>query len=497
MSAGEARATSLGFLAKHSAIYAAGSMLSRVASFLMLPLYTAYLTPFDYGVLDLIETTVGMFSLVASLGVAQALGRFYFDDEDQRRRNAVVSTTFIMATIAGVLVFLVSLPLYEPLTRLLFKEPVDPRAFLLAFVTIAIGLVIDLGMVYLRVVNRSILFVVASMANLVIGVGLNAYLIVVEKLGIFAILIGNLATKLVVGLPLLVWIVSRVGLKFDRPVARSMYRFGLPLMPSELASVAISYSDRYFINGFLSTEAAGIWGMAQKLGTALHQLITSPFLMAFVSQRFDMGRSPNATWLLTSSFRYHMVVLIVPSAVLALFAPEILALMTAPEFQKAGWIIPFAALSMIILATKYHFEYGILREKATHYHMFINTGSAALHVVLNATLIAWLGLPGAIIALLAAYLAKSVSYLTVSQKFFPIPYPIGQCTALLAASAVVVTIGLTFAGPGWTWMGLAEKSVLLVALAVLPFITKALSRGDLARVQDLLRRVTGRPVERA
>lgn len=492
---GERKPNALMKLAKHSGVYAAGNMLSRIASFLMLPLYTAYLTPFDYGVLDLIETTSGMIALVAGFGMAAALGRFYFDYDTAQERNAVVSTTFMLAGVSALVVALVAIPLSGPLSHVLFSAPVDSLAFRLGFWTVALGLVTDLALIYLRTVNRSIIFVVASFASLVIGVGLNIYLIVVQKMGIYGILVSNIVTKALVGLPIVVWIMWTVGMRFDRKVAKGMYRYGLPLMPSEIASVAISYSDRYFINGFLSTAEAGIYGMAQKLGTALHYLITSPFLMAFVTQRFEIGRASNAPQVLASAFRYHMAVLIVPSAALALLAPEILDVMTAPEFHGAAGIMPFAALSMVLLATKYHFEYGILREKATHWHMYINTGSAILHMLLNLVLIRTIGLWGAIVAVLAAYTAKSVSYYAVSQRFFVIPYPVRQCLALLLAVAAVVFVGLEFAPAGW--LGLAFKALLLLALLAAPFVTRVLSRADLVQAQALVQRVLGRGATRA
>lgn len=482
-------------LMKHSGVYAAGNMLSRIASFLMLPLYTSYLTPFDYGVLDLIETTAGMIALVAGFGMAAALGRFYFDYETEKERNSVVSTAFMLAALSAVAVALSVIPLAGPLTHLLFSKPVSSRAFMLGFWTVALGLLTDLALIYLRVVNRSVVFVAASLASLVIGVGLNIYLLVVEKMGIFGILVSNLVTKAVVGLPILAWILWKVGTRFDTKIAKGMYRYGLPLMPSEIASVAISYSDRYFINGFLSTADAGIYGMAQKLGTALHLLITSPFLMAFVTQRFEIGRSSNAAQVLASAFRYHMAVLIVPSAALALLAPEILALMTAPEFHSASAIMPFAALSMVLLATKYHFEYGILREKATHWHMYINTGSALLHMLLNLTLIAWLGVWGAVVAVIVAYLAKSVSYYTVSQRFFMIPYPLRQCVSLLGLASLIVAAGLWLAPGGW--LGLSMKAVLLLLLLATPFVTGALSREDLLRARTMVQRMLSPPAARA
>jgi O-antigen/teichoic acid export membrane protein len=181
--------------------------------------------------------------------------------------------------------------------------------------------------------------------------------------------------------------------------------------------------------------------------------------------------------MLAVAFKYHMIVLVVLSAIMGLFAFEILALMTAPQYHAAAPLLPLAALAMIVLATKYHFEYGILRQRMTKYHMYINTSSAALHVLLNAVLIQWIGLWGAMAALLVAYSAKSVSYLLISQRLFFIPYPLGQFGALLALSSAVVfasdlTIPVTVAG-------FFIKCLLALLLPTIPFMLGMLKRSDI------------------
>lgn len=472
-------------LAKHSSVYAIGTLLSRAVSFLLLPFYTTFLTPFDYGVLDLLDTTSGMIGLVAGFGMAAAISRFYFDFEDDRGRASAVSTALLLAAASAILVMMVAVPLSGPLTHALFGPKVSPTAMILAFSNIAVGLVMNVSNIYLRLLNRSAMFVTLSLANLVIGVSLNVWFVGGLHLGVQGVLYSNLITTCVCGAPLIVWTLRQVGLRFDRVLAGKMYRYGLPLMPAEIASVAIGYSDRYFINGFLSTADAGIYGMAQKLGTALHYLITSPFLSAFITQRFAIGSSADARQTLANIFKYHMVVLVVPSALLALFSAEILALMTAPEFHAAEHYIPLAALAMIVLATKYHFEFGILREKRTTFHMYINTSSAVLHIICNALLIPWIGLWGASIAGVLAYAAKSIGYLSVSQRLFRVPYPLGQFGLMLLIASVVVVFADLALPLGW--MGFLVKCVLAVALAGLPILVGLLTREDLFQWLTLAR----------
>ena len=86
------------FLLTHSSIYGLGTVTSRLVAFLLLPLYTRYLTPKDYGILELIDITTGTIALVVSLGIIRSMSRFYYDEKDLNNRNIVVSTSYVVCT---------------------------------------------------------------------------------------------------------------------------------------------------------------------------------------------------------------------------------------------------------------------------------------------------------------------------------------------------------------------------------------------------------------
>src|SRR5215216_116039 len=107
-------------LLHHSAIYGLGSIVARVIGVLLLPLYTRYLTPADYG---LIETLVALSAVLTAL-VAQAMKsaffRFYFDSVEPERRLLVVRTAFWYVLAASTAVLIAGVALADPISWLLF-----------------------------------------------------------------------------------------------------------------------------------------------------------------------------------------------------------------------------------------------------------------------------------------------------------------------------------------------------------------------------------------
>lgn len=484
------RFSEIRFLAKHSVVYGIGNMLSRIVAFLMLPLYTSQLTPFDYGVLEIIDTTMNMIGLVAGLGVGGAMARFYFDFADQAERNRVVSTTYILATVTGLCIIGIASLGSGFFAEGLFDDRDFAKHFNVAFASLLIGVIVDLGQVYLRIHQRSIVYVGISLTNLVLSVSLNVYFILVAKLGVYGILLASLITKIIIALPLTIAIFRKVGLAFERRLARDMYRYSLPLIPSELASTAIGYSDRYFINHLLSTAEAGIYGLAQKLGTVVHALVTSPFLLTYLPRRFEIAKQSNAALTLARVFDYHMLVLAIVTVGLSVYAPEILRVMTAPAYYAAGQYIPLIAFSMIVLAMKYHFQFGILYSKQTKYMAHVNIISAIAHVLLNAALIPLLGLWGALTASILAYACNTFLSLKKAQPLYAIAYDFSKLGKLLALVALAIAIGMTIELD--LLAGLLAKIVLVLGFCGALVVSGVISKEELAPVRryciDLLPR---------
>lgn len=458
----------LRFLAKHSVIYGVGTILSRLVAFLMLPIYTRQLTPFDYGVLEIIDTTTGMIGLVAGLGIAGAMSRFYFDFEAPADRRKVVSTTYWLVALTAGAIIAAILPFTSLLADGLFDNPSFSNYFSVALFGLGLGLVIDLGQVYLRIQQKSHAYVLISLANLILSVALNIYFVVYEKMGVMGVLMATLVSRSIIAVPLTVAMLRKVGLRLDWVLARAMYRYSLPLIPSDLASTAISYSDRYFINHYLTTADAGIYGLAQKLGTVLHMLVTSPFLLTYLPRRFEIAKQENAPQIFAATFLYHILVLTALSTVLALFARELLVIMTVPAYYPAANLMPVIAGSMIVLGMKYHFQFGLLYAKQTKRMMYANVASAVAHITLNFILIPWLGLWGALLASVIAYSLNTYLSLVMAREFYAIPYDFRRVTLLMLASAAIVCAGVI---PSWPlWTGIAVKIGLIGLLAV--FILK-------------------------
>ena len=68
-------------LAKSSLIYGLGNYGVKLVGFLLIPVYTRYLAPADYGVMAMVSSFGQALFIFLNLGQSTALFRFYYDDD--------------------------------------------------------------------------------------------------------------------------------------------------------------------------------------------------------------------------------------------------------------------------------------------------------------------------------------------------------------------------------------------------------------------------------
>ena len=85
-----------------TSLYFVAMMLARVASILLLPVSTRFLSPADYGAMDLIDQVNTVLALLVGGGFTSAFSFFYYHKEFEGRRPEVVGTALPGAFILGL-----------------------------------------------------------------------------------------------------------------------------------------------------------------------------------------------------------------------------------------------------------------------------------------------------------------------------------------------------------------------------------------------------------
>jgi O-antigen/teichoic acid export membrane protein len=428
-------------LAKHSAIYGLGGLVSRILAVLLLPLYTSYLSPTDYG---RVETLVALTAILVTLlraGISNAFFRFYFDSSEYAERIRVLRTAFwftIATSTLGRARGWSFAPWVADLLNLGDNQDGLVRA---AFVGLWAQMNYEQLTALFRVEERSVAFVAASLANVVLTIATTVALVVALDQGALGVIVGNFAGTLAVYLALLGYRREQLGLQFDRELLRRMNRFGLPLVPSGLALWALNFSDRFFLAHIAGQDDVGRYSLGVRIASAM-VLLLAAFRTAWPAFAYSIEDDREARKTYAFVLTYLLFVACWLSLALGVLAPWIVRVLARDDAFWAGAdVVAPLAFAGALWGAYTVVSIGIGRLKRTQFNWVITGSAAALDVVLNLLLIPPYGIRGAAAAALAAFALMFVAMAVYAQRLYPVPYQWRRVATVLGTAAALTVAG--------------------------------------------------------
>jgi O-antigen/teichoic acid export membrane protein len=445
-------------LATTGAAYTAASIVSKLIAVALLPLYTRYLTPGDYGVAEAMFAAVVSASIVVRLGVIEALLRFYYEDGEDPAR--VVSTSFAALFWVATVAALIALPFAGPISDALLSESAPDLA------RISIGGLWVLTMseyllTLFRLEERAKAFFVTTILSVLGAIGLTVILVVGLEEGARGLLIGSYASGAVVVLALIFVHRSRLSLRFDRLLLRRLLRFGLPTMPAELSLYGLNFVDRIIIIHVAGAPQAGLYSLGVKFAQGVNVLVRG-FQLAWPPLAYSIRDDDEARRVYATVVTLFVAGCAFVVTGLWLLSRWLVRALAAPEFFGSYEVIGLLATAATLYALYMVLVVILGRTGRTEFN-FPATGAAlGANIVLNLVLVPPLGIVGAGIALVASYIVVLALMYVFTQRLFPVPYEWGRLLRVLTVSTALVGLGELLL-PTEGFAGLALRAVFALA----------------------------------
>jgi len=449
-------------LGKHTIIYGAGILLGRIVSFIMLPIYTRYLTPADYGVLELLTITTDVISIIIGIGLTSTVMRFYSKYDNQEEKNKVVSTALIVMSVPSLIANLVCVLLSGKFSVLVFGSVDYTFYFQLSFVLLFLQSGIDIPFALIRLKENSLLFILTNVSKLIIQLSLNIYFVMILKLGVAGILYSSLIAYLLISSFLIFYTVRSVGFAFSFQRSFEMLRFSYPLIFWSLGSFILTFSDRYFLNIYSDLTTVGIYSLAYKFGFLLVALVVSPFSLIWEPKRFEIAKQPDGFLIYKKVFMYLNIVLLMTSLMISVFVKDILTFMSDPAYWEAYRLVPIILIAYIFQTWTSFCNIGLyLREKTSLFGL--SAGISVIIVTLaNVLLIPRFGAYGAAWATLIAFGIRLIVVLWFAQKQLYIDFGWGRNLQLMAVFVFMVVVRFIWLTPNTIYSILLSSGFTMI-----------------------------------
>lgn len=462
--------TSVRALGRDTLVYGLGVVLSRVVSVLMLPIYTQFLTPADYGTLQLLQMTTDVAFVLFAAGTTAGVLRFWFKAADERERSEVMSSAMaLVAMLSAAAAGAVALA--SPLiARWALGGGGSAGLVQLSAASFLLESMFAVPLLYAQAKQRSALFVGANAVKLLLQLLLNVLFLVVLRQGVAGVLLGTLIANLLVGGWLAHAMLRETGFRISREKVRELRRFGLPYQLVWAGTFVLTFGDRYFLQASHGATVVGLYGLAYQFGFLVGSLGYAPVLRAWNPQRFQLATEPrdvrDAKY--NEGFLWLNLVVITLGVGLSIFSTPVITVMADAAFHPAAVFIPVIVAAYVMQAWTDVAQLGIDVSEQTRYATIATWISMAVIVVLYALLIPRWGAMGAAVATLIAFILRFFLFYRFAQRLWPVSYdwaPTLRLTALgviavvtelfvrphgpLAQSGVATLIALAYAGAVW------------------------------------------------
>ena len=466
-----------------------GDAATSVISLLLLPIFTHYLSPFDYGVIGLLLVVEAVTKVVFRWGVDTAFMRLYYDCRTQEARQQLASTIFFfLLAVNGTLVMIAIAG-----SSWLGRWTIGPAAPAI-LVPLTITNMFMAGFYFipyqvLRISERSTQYITLTFTRSAATIVARLLLVIWAGMGVLGIVLSDLMVTGLFTVVMLRWFAPLIRPVFSMALLRKALGFGLPRVPHSVAQQVMSGADRYFLNAYASTAEVGIYGMGSAFGLALRYFVSS-FELAWTPFFLSVMHEPDARQIYRVISTYVVAVLVLLVAGLAALAPDVVALFTTKAFHDGARVTPWIALAVMFQGLYIVGSIGLVITKRTTRYPIAPGIACGVSLLANWLLVPRYGMMGAAYASVLAYATLAGVTSMFSWREYPIPYEWMRLIRIALAGVLSLLVTQEIGLGAWpAAVRLLVRGVMVVAIyGVTLYATRFFHPGELKFVRDVRRR---------
>jgi O-antigen/teichoic acid export membrane protein len=406
---------------KSFSIYTTASFIEKGIAFFLLPIFTFYLSPTDFGYLALITSLLNFTQPLLTLGIPGAISVAYFK-EDKKNYASYFSSSIVLPLIIALFFFFVLL-LAKGLLYDYFH--VEPFWIIAIPIFCFFSFINTLLLVNYQINNEPFKYVTFSLSNTSLNILLSLLLVITFKSGFEGRLFSQYASTIFLAMIAIFILLRKKILVKDirKENVKDSLLFGLPLIPHIIGGLVISMSDRLFIDHFLGKEALGIYNIGYVIGAVI-SILCGAFANAIIPFSYELFAKNTYEAKAKVVKVYYLFVLFLGFIVLLvwLFTPLVFKLMVNSKFAAGSkyviWItIGYFFQGLYLLFANIIFY--LKKTKILFYWAFINV---IINLSLNYFLVQKFGAMGAAYTLCISYFIFFAAIALVTHKLYPLPW---------------------------------------------------------------------------
>lgn len=413
-------------------IFAITTVATKLTTFLLVPLYTYYLTTSEYGISDMSTLVVGIVAPIGTFAIGDAVLRFMIDDKDQAADIASIgiAVTCFSCIIVLLLLPLLDLPAFGGLGEYRWL-------FLLSYIAYSFQ---DLFGRIARGNNQLKIITIASVASSLCTAGCAVIFIAFLKQGLLGFFYSYICGLTIGSLIFLIvgkhyMYIQLISWNTVVQLLRKMTPYAIPLIPNNVLWLFNTSINRLFITSMIGIAASGLFAASYKIPNLLNTLY-SVFFQAWTLSSFQEYRKTDVNRFFSVVLTLLNALLVVAGSLIILLSPWLASWFLQKEFYE-GWIyMPILILALYFnsLASFWGSIYTMVMK--TKYILVSTIVSAIVCMISTWFLIPYIGLFGAAIGMVLSNLVLLGIRMLFARRFIRIH--ILTCSTITSAVFLIL-----------------------------------------------------------
>ncbi len=399
-------------LLKDTLIFGLGNLGTKLILFLMVPLYTNYMSDAEYGIADLVFTIAQLMAPFLSVVIFDAVIRFGLSEKERKQDIILVGVTvWGLAAVLGLIL--------TPAVGL-YKAMAEWKWYLYAYVIFNIA--DSIGYCYLKAKGKNKIYALLSIIQTALMASLNVYFLVYRSMGIRGYLLAYILSEISIDICLVISADIIKDLKtahFNRDLFKRMILFSSPLILNNVSWWVIQSSDKVMVEAMVSAAALGIYTAAAKIPALINVMVTI-FQQAWGISAVKEYESSNDRDYYSTVLRFLFLFIAGACIFFVAIMKVFMNHYVGKDFLDAWHYVPLLLVSAVFAGVAGYFGsmYSALKKSVNN--MLSTATAAAVNILFNFLLIPSMGIWGAVIGTLIAYITIAFFRLFDVKRFVDI-----------------------------------------------------------------------------
>ncbi|WP_204344436.1 oligosaccharide flippase family protein [Psychroserpens algicola] len=471
-------------LFKQTFIYGLATVLPRMLSFLLVPLYTTkgvLSSVAEYGKVSVIFSYFVLFNVILAYGMETAFFRFFNKEQD---KSKVVGTSTISLIVSSFCFFSLALLCQNHIASII---QIDVKYINLVIWILLLDALVIIPFAWLRATQKPMRYAIIKILNVIINLGFNLFfLLALQDLAVDGnvfdaiykpnfeisyIFIANLIASAVT-LILLTSFYINVKYKFDKQLWKTMFRYAFPVL---IAGVAFSINetfDRILLDRLLPPDVAeteiGMYSACYKIALFM-TLFATAYRLGIEPFFFSHAKSDNPQKNYAKILEFFVAFGSVIMLTVVVFADILKPLIVRSEaYWEAMWVVPVILLANFCLGIYHNLSVWYKITDRTKFGAYISIIGAVITLIINIAFIKTYSYKASAIATLAAYSIMMLLSYYFGKKYYPIPYNLKKIGLYMALSISMSVLSFYYFRANY----MIGISMLIVFLSIVFFSEK-------------------------